>query len=456
MPMARRCVICGMEPLHEVDAKGNEKYTYPKTQQEARIWQQSMGAQDVCVESIQHHCCVCVEHIPDFVRRSKRISRKQRVSERAEDVRRRKKREADTDGCECPDQDPPQCPAVNVLLINGASLPSYCGKGQSCVEIKEEPGENDGGVAGPAPRRSAPKLYNPDDSDTEIFVQESLFEDIGASFPDIDETEVTVLRTPVQEDEKIEKIRQRSSTDVKGRKRNGDCAVCMPGCTDVLVLGRGAHPTDACPCKCEQCTKQPTVGLQETDEDCCNPPCCPDTQEHYEQPPCGCECEQQVRRVLGKVIKTQKQRIKELESMLCKQNNLHTTLQRKVDELYCEFGRLDEDDTVRLACCASGRGPPDCGTSPHQRSRDPRLPRRPEHLTTKDSLPDEIPPGEEIDLEPQEQPEPRVRVKNEKSSTKNPEQTEKPEQKEKPTKPRKHGWLCFKSSETDKGSEKES
>ncbi|XP_022216991.2 uncharacterized protein LOC111070625 [Drosophila obscura] len=458
MPTARRCVICGMEPRREVDAKGNERYTYPKTAQEARIWQQSMGAKDVCVESIQQQCCVCVEHIPDFVQRSKRISKKQRAAERAEEVRRRKHGEATTDACECPNMDPPRCPAVNVLVINGASLPSYCGKGQSCLEIKaEEAGEEDGDV-----RRSLTKRFNPDDSDTEIFVQESEFQDIGATFPDIDGTEVTVLRTPVQEDEQIQKVRKRSTTDSNGKETTEGCVdrqpTCMPGCTDVLVLARGSHPTDVCPCKCDQCTKQPTAGLKDEDE-CCNPPCCPETQEHFDQPPCGCECEQQVRRVLGKVIKTQKQRISELETMLCKQNNLHTALQRKVDELYCEFGRLDDDDRVRLECCARGRGPPDCslvkstGTgmaAPMRRPRDPNKPRRPEHLNTKDSLPEEIPINEEAPRADLPAPQP-VQLFSEKNSKKKPEKTEKP------TKTRRPGWLCFgRSSETDKATENKS
>jgi len=108
---------------------------------------------------------------------------------------------------------------------------------------------------------------------------------------------------------------------------------CLPGCTDVLLLGRGHHPTDECPCQCDQCSK-PSVLPK--DEPCCQPECCPEEhKEYFTQPPCGCECEQQVRRELTKVIKTQGKRIRELEDMLCRQNSVRTCLQRKLDELYC-------------------------------------------------------------------------------------------------------------------------
>lgn len=140
------------------------------------------------------------------------------------------------------------------------------------------------------------------------------------------------------------------------RRRNN----CLPGCTDVLLLGRGHHATDECPCKCEQCSKP--SGLPQ-DEPGCYPECCTKSHtDYFTQPPCGCECEQQVRRELTKVIKTQGQRIRELEEILCRQNNLRNCLQRKLDELYCEFGRLDEDegDRTRLTCPGNQRGGPDC------------------------------------------------------------------------------------------------
>ncbi|KAI8041333.1 hypothetical protein M5D96_005590 [Drosophila gunungcola] len=333
----RRCVICGEEPPAK-DAKGNEAYAYPKTAEEARIWQASMAAKNCCLESIQNQCCVSGQEDWPAVKTLEREKEK-RMDERAA-------AEAAM-GCQCPDdgQPGPERPTVNVLLLNGASLPTYCGKaaeGDSEVKLT--------------------KWLNPKDSDTEIFVQESEFKDTGGTFPDIDGTEVTMLRAPMQEEEKLEHLQQEQQEadqeqDPSVRRRRNSC---LPGCTDVLLLGRGHHPTDECPCQCEQCTRP--SGLPE-DEPCCQPECCPEPEPIYHtQPPCGCECEQQVRRELTKVIKTQGRRIHELEEILCRQNNLRNCLQRKLDELYCEFGRLDEDEASRsrLTCRGSERGGPDC------------------------------------------------------------------------------------------------
>ncbi|XP_017080046.1 uncharacterized protein LOC108113846 [Drosophila eugracilis] len=350
----RICVICGQEPPLK-DAKGNEACAYPKTEEEARIWQASMAATNCCLESIQNQCCVCVEHIPDFVKRAKKIGRKLRNLERDKQRQREEKTEADAPrGCQCPDEGEPgpDRPSVNVLLLNGASLPTYCGKGQSCVNLKQLPSAD-----GDSELKITKRLES-NDSDTEIFVQESEFKDTGGTFPDIDGTEVTVLRTPTQEEEQLKEIQK----DMQDAEQEQDPSVrrcrnsCLPGCTDVLLLGRGHHPTDECPCKCEQCTKP---SGSPTDEPCCQPECCPDNhQEYFTQPPCGCECEQQVRRELTKVIKTQRKKIQELEGMLCRQNNLRNCLQRKLDDLYCEFGRLDEDQEKRSKLPCSGG--PDC------------------------------------------------------------------------------------------------
>nr|AGV77156.1 FI21286p1 [Drosophila melanogaster] len=351
----RRCVICGEEPPAK-DAKGNEAYAYPKTEEEARIWQSSMAAKNCCLESIQNQCCVCVEHIPDFVKRAKKIGKRLRHLEREKEKRRHEKK--DGEGCKCPDDGKPgrERPSVNVLLLNGASLPTYCGKGQSCVDLRPLPAEE-----GDSELKITKRLDSKE-SDTEVFVQESEFKDTGSNFPDIDGTEVTVLRTPMQEDEQLEEemqalqeAEQEQDPSVRRRRNN-----CLPGCTDVLLLGRGHHTTDECPCKCEQCSKP--SGLPQ-DEPGCYPECCPKSHtDYFTQPPCGCECEQQVRRELTKVIKTQGQRIRELEEILCRQNNLRNCLQRKLDELYCEFGRLDEDegDRTRLTCPGNQRGGPDC------------------------------------------------------------------------------------------------
>ncbi|EDV51657.1 uncharacterized protein LOC6545292 [Drosophila erecta] len=351
----RRCVICGEEPPAK-DAQGNDAYAYPKTEEEARIWQSSMAAKNCCLESIQNQCCVCVEHIPDFVKRAKKIGKQLRNLEREKEKLRQEKE--NSEACKCPDdgQPGPERPSVNVLLLNGASLPTYCGKGQSCVDLKPHPAEE-----GDSQLKITKKL-EPKESDTEIFVQESEFKDTGRNFPDIDGTEVTVLRTPTQEDEQLEEdmqalqdAEQEQDPSVRQRRHN-----CLPGCTDVLLLGRGHHPSDECPCQCEQCSKP--SGLPQ-DGPCCQPECCAKSHtEYFTQPPCGCECEQQVRRELTKVIKTQGQRIRELEEMLCRQNNLRNCLQRKLDELYCEFGRLDEDEgeRSRLSCPGSQRGGPEC------------------------------------------------------------------------------------------------
>uniref|UniRef100_A0A6P4FGQ3 Uncharacterized protein LOC108051013 n=1 Tax=Drosophila rhopaloa TaxID=1041015 RepID=A0A6P4FGQ3_DRORH len=372
----RRCVICGEEPPAK-DAQGNEAYAYPKTSDEARIWQASMMAKNCCLESIQNQCCVCVEHIPDFVKRAKKIGRRLKTLEREKQKRLEEEAAAEEAlGCHCPDdgQPGPDRPSVNVLLLNGASLPTYCGQGQSCVNLRPLPSEE-----GDSEMRVT-KWLNPKESDTEIFVQESEFKDTGGTFPDIDGTEVTMLRAPMQEEEQLEQLQHElndaeQEEDPSARRRRNSC---MPGCTDVLLLGRGHHPTDDCPCKCEQCTKP--SGLPEK-EPCCQPECCPESEPNYfSQPPCGCECEQQVRRELTKVIKTQGQRIRELEELLCRQNNVRNCLQRKLDELYCEFGRLDEDETnrSRLTCPGSDRGAPDC-TSALYPAPQPPPPPEPEH-----------------------------------------------------------------------------
>ncbi|XP_017052016.1 uncharacterized protein LOC108095422 [Drosophila ficusphila] len=355
----RVCVICGEEPPLK-DQQGNEAYAYPKTTEEARIWQASMAAKNCCLESIQKQCCVCVEHIPDFVKRAKKIGRRLKNFEREKDQPLKEKATAEAAvGCQCPDKGEPglERPSVNVLLLNGASLPTYCGQGQPCADLGSQPGKEGNSEV------KKTKRLNPKESDTEIFVQESEFKDTGGTFPDIDGTEVTRLRTPMQEEEQLEKI-QKALRDAEQEKdpsvrkcRNS----CLPGCTDVLLLGRGHHPTDECPCKCDQCTRPPA--LPENGEPCCQPECCEDYQpEYFTQPPCGCECEQQVRRELTKVIKSQAQKIRELEKMLCRQNNLRNCLQKKLDELYCEFGRLDEDadNRSRLSCPDSDRGAPDC------------------------------------------------------------------------------------------------
>ncbi|XP_017100305.2 uncharacterized protein [Drosophila bipectinata] len=396
----RRCVICGEEPP-EKDHKGNEAYAFPKDEDEARIWQASMGAKGCCVESIQQQCCVCVQHIPEFVKRAKRVGRRIRNLERNKEKRREELMALAGAGCKCPDGDTPgpDRPTVNVLLLNGASLPTYCGKGQTAENVCQAPdADGDSGMK--------LKRVNAQDSDTEIFVQESGFLDTGGSFPDIDGTEMTVMRAPTQDDEELEIFHKDclAEEEKHGKGLRARRNICMPGCTDVLLLARGRHATDECPCKCEQCSKPSNLP---DDGECCDPPCCPDTQpEYYTQPPCGCECEQQVRRELGRVIKTQTQRIRELESRLCRQNNMRSCLQRKLDELYCEFGKLDEDhgegSHARLQCpapdCAavvvSQQAPP---TSHAPLKESPQLPKVPRFRRSVHKMTPAPPPPEERD-----------------------------------------------------------
>ncbi|KAH8373940.1 hypothetical protein KR200_004026, partial [Drosophila serrata] len=376
----RRCVICGERPP-PMDAQGNVAYAYPKNDEEARIWQISMAAKECSVRSIRKECCVCVEHIPEFVTRAKAIGRKLSAE-------KKKQREAKCSEASMPDEEPkeepeekpkdecvqcPDCgepaeerekPSVSVLLLNGSSLPTYCAdsKGSCCVDSR--PAEK-GDSKGKATKRI--KSVKSKCSDTEIFVLESGFQDTGGKFPDIDGTEVTHLRAPTQEEDELTQLREEMMEVVE---ENGDPTVrrrrgsCLPGCTDVLLLGRGQHETDVCPCKCDQCKK--TCGLSDPDP-CCRPECCQKCEpEYFDQPPCGCECEQQVRRELGKVIKDQAMRILELEELLCRQNNMRNCLQRKLDELYCEFGRLDdaENEAYRsgISCPGSKRGGPDCAS----------------------------------------------------------------------------------------------
>ncbi|XP_068148908.1 uncharacterized protein [Drosophila tropicalis] len=363
----RRCVICGIEPP-ESDANGKTAYHYPKTMDQARIWQRSMAANNVCLESIRDQCCVCIEHIPEFVARAHKQCAKFKANEEADaELRAKLQSDAEVDLCQCPDKGMDlNRPSVNVLLLPGATLPSYFGKAfaKNCDGDNNNNGngnEGDGGdeQSWKGNHKTQDGVDKRDsESDTEIFVLESDFKDNGATFPDIDETEVTVLRTPTQEDHELNLLAEECEEEEESCL--GRTEMCLTGCTDVLLLGRGLHSTDVCPCECDQCTKKPTAALDD-ENNCCNPPCCPDPPppEYFDQPPCGCECEQQVRRELGRVIKKQKNRIRELEELLCRQHKLHHCLQTKVDELYCEFGRVDEDDKTRLKCCAN-RDPPNC------------------------------------------------------------------------------------------------
>ncbi|KAH8294013.1 hypothetical protein KR054_007287, partial [Drosophila jambulina] len=361
----RRCVICGERPPMK-DAFGNNAYAYPKNEEEARIWRTSMAAQDICLQSILKECCVCVEHIPEFVSRAKVIGKElEKKKQKEARLERASTPKTSADECiQCPDcgEPPPdrEKPSVSVLLLNGSSLPTYCAECEGCGSVESRPAEKGDS------KSKVPKLIKSKCSDTEIIVQESGFQDNGGKFPDIDGTEVTLLRTPTQAEDELTQLEEEygegnEKRDSKVRRRRN---YCLPGCTDVLLLGRGPHVTDVCPCQCDECKK--ASGVSEA-EACCKLECCPTCEpEYYTHPPCGCECEQQARRELGKIIKAQAKRIQELEDLLCRQNNMRNCLQQTLDELYCRFGQLDdaEDEAFKsgISCPGGRRGGPDCAS----------------------------------------------------------------------------------------------
>ncbi|XP_030376095.1 uncharacterized protein LOC115625244 [Scaptodrosophila lebanonensis] len=331
--MRRRCVICGIEPPS--DACGKRTFHYPKTKKEARIWQRSLNAHNIPVDAIQKYCCVCIEHIPQFVQETQNQAAKFKCC-----TGQTQNKNGDLECC-CergPSAELPEGfskPAVNVLLMTGASLPSYCGK--SCHS--DEKKKSKVAIAG---------------SETDICVLESNFSDGGAKFPDIDTTEFTVLRTPTQDDV-AKKQEEEAAKDE-----------CLRDCTDVLLLGRGRHPTDECPCNCDHCLKP----QQEEAENCCKSVCCPPLPQpppRQDHPPCGCECEQQVRYELNQIIEDQQARIRQLEDILNRQTTMHQTLQCKIDDLYSEFNRMSPDTTLHAP-------------EKHEPAPEESLPREEEHI----------------------------------------------------------------------------
>lgn len=201
-------------------------------------------------------------------------------------------------------------PSLNVLLLPGATLPPYCGKSDKSG-AKDSQGQ------------AKEKL------DEDIIVKEFILKDCGANFPDIDETEVTVLRTPVQNDEELKSL----------EKKKGDIEQCgdsenMTDCTDVLLLSRSQNYSADTSCQCELCSKL------------CPPmsssyPSSPETNYAFSQPLVGCECERKARHELGEIIQRQQNRIYELEFQLCRQSDWHYSMQQKLNELYSEFGLLE-------------------------------------------------------------------------------------------------------------------
>lgn len=291
--MSRRCVVCGIETAEDVI---DRVCHYPKNIKEARIWQQSMAAFGTSVESILKCCCVCIEHIPQFV---------ERTQKQAALIKEKYGKEVHGTLAASPS---PSRPSLHVLLLPGATLPPYCGK-----SIGAENGED--------------QVKKDDALDEEIYVRESSYKDCGARFPDIDETQVTVLRTPTHNEEELQKLE-------KSNEECGDIGT-LRNCTDVLLLGRSQnHPTDKCPCKCEQCSKTKFAPAEL--------PGCPEPLILPNQSPCSAECESKMRQELSAIIKQQQQRIYELENMIARQDDWYMGLQQKIADLYSNFGCRDK------------------------------------------------------------------------------------------------------------------
>ncbi|EDW15165.1 uncharacterized protein Dmoj_GI24666 [Drosophila mojavensis] len=267
--MNRRCVVCGKEFANDaVDSA----YHYPKNEKEAQIWQKSMGAFGTAVESIEKFCCVCIEHIPQFV---------ERTQKEASLIKEQYKEDKWIT---------PQLsrPSLQVLLLSGATL-------SPCFDIS----------------KSGCNGQQEDGLDEEIFVSESSYKDCGLPLPDIEVPEATVL----------------SMHNENMAKNNLQCDAtnCLCNCTDVLLLGRSQKH----PCKCEASPQKPqTENVME-----CS----------------GVECQCQMRLQMGGIIKQQQQRIVELESMICRQNEWYIALQQKMNELYADFGLIEQSETANCS-----------------------------------------------------------------------------------------------------------
>lgn len=267
--MNRRCIVCGKEFASDaVDSA----YHYPKNEKEAQIWQKSMGAIGTAVESIEKSCCVCIEHIPQFVERTQKEASLIKEQYKGDKLIT------------------PQLnrPSLQVLLLSGATLSSCCDTSKSGTN-----GQQDDGL------------------DEEIFVSESSYKDCGLPLPDTEVTEATVLS-------------MHNENMAKNNLQCGDIG-CLCNCTDVLLLGRSQKH----PCKCEAFPQKPqTENVME-----CS----------------GVECECQMRLQMGGIIKQQQQRISELESMICRQNEWYITLQQKMNELYADFGLIDQSESAKCS-----------------------------------------------------------------------------------------------------------
>ncbi|KAH8420754.1 hypothetical protein KR222_004208, partial [Zaprionus bogoriensis] len=284
--MCRRCVVCGKEAT-------GKAHHYPRNKNEALIWQRSMGAFDTSVETIQAYCCVCIKHIPKFVE----LVKQQAAEKAARDKLSR--------------------PSLNVLVLPGATLPPYCGNPKE-IETKTNQDEN---------------------LDADIIVRESNIKDSGASFPDIDEAELTVLHTPLTTADEDAPKSDKEETEQCGDGGN------QGTCTEVLLLGRSQdHPTDKCPCQCDQCT---TAQGPPSEANCEQGQANGQGQALYSASVsvsnCSCCCTDC--RELCELIKRQQCRICQLEAQVSRQTKWHQSMQQKINELCEDFGSMGQEQT---------------------------------------------------------------------------------------------------------------
>lgn len=193
--MSRSCVVCGKKC-------SSKAHHYPRNKSEALIWQRSMGAFDIPVDTIQAHCCVCIKHIPKFVELVKQQAAK-------------------TAGQEKLSRSP-----LNVLVLPGATVSSCCSNSHI---LKNETNIEE-------------------NLDADIIVRESCIKDPVVTFPNMDKTEVTVCPTSTQNEEKPQGNKNET-------EQCGDIGK-QTDCTDVLLLGRSQnHSTIECSEKCKQCSQ---------------------------------------------------------------------------------------------------------------------------------------------------------------------------------------------------------
>lgn len=192
--MSRCCVVCGKKTLGKVQH-------YPRNKNEALIWQRSMGAFDLSVDSIQSHCCVCIKHIPKFLK----LVKQHAARRMAPDKLRR--------------------PSLNVLVLPGARQKPY--------------------------KETENQKYIEEQLDSDIIVQESCIIDSGVTFPDLGGNEAT--QDGNQDTEQCGDVGyQPDSTDVLllGRNQNYPCK-----CEQCVHHGTSQPDPDDPQTSCEQCNE---------------------------------------------------------------------------------------------------------------------------------------------------------------------------------------------------------